>query len=78
MSTATAHSTGFTLKQPVYALQDPAAPGKYIRLDGDRPRLKPLGQACLAPATAEGLAWLAQRANCRLQGFTYDLVRVDA
>jgi hypothetical protein len=67
----------FRLKQSVYALQDPAAPGLFIRIQGERPKLKPLHQACIAPATEKGLEWLAKRASCRLQGCVYDVVRVD-
>ena len=29
------------LKDSVYAIEDPTVPGPYIRLDGDRPELKP-------------------------------------
>lgn len=67
------------VKASVYALQDPAT-GKYIRTDGARPRLKPLAQACLAPATPAGYAWIVQRAACTLApfGILHELVRIDA
>ena len=68
----------YKLKQPVYALQVPEAPGLYIRLDGERPRLTRLQQACLAPAHDKGLAWLAERVNGRLQSTPHELVRLDA
>ena len=74
----TAAPPRFTLRQSVYALQDPAAPGLYIRIGNDRPRLSRLPQASIAPATKPDLEWLAKRANRGLQGVIYDVVRVDA
>jgi len=68
------------VKDSVYALEDPTVPGLYIRLDGDRPLLKRLPQACLAPATRAGCAAIARHAVQRLAGtgVLYELVRVDA
>ena len=43
------------------ALEHPAAPGLYFRLDGAKPRLTVRERACLAPATPRGLAWITER-----------------
>lgn len=64
------------LKSPLYALEHPET-GLYFRLDGALPRLTLRERACLAPATREGHAWIAERATC-LRGIPYDLVRLDA
>ena len=68
------------LKDSVYAIEDPTVPGPYIRLDGDRPKLKRLPQACLAPATRAGLTWIARRSVEQLagRGILHELVRIDA
>lgn len=68
------------LKDSVYALEDPTVPGLYIRLDADTPRLKPLPQSCLMPATAAGRTEIARRASEALAplGIPHELVRIDA
>lgn len=63
-------------RKALYALQHPGAANLFYRLDGDLPRLTSLGQACLAPATPEGLEWLTKRAT-RCAGDPHEVVRLD-
>ncbi len=69
----------YTLKSSVYALRH-VETGHYIRTDGEQPRLKPLAQACLAPATPAGLRWIIQRAADKLQpiGVPFEIDRIEA
>ncbi len=68
------------LKAPVYALQDPHTNGLINTGCGMlMPRLVPLHQACLAPATDIGRRWIIEKASAHLAplGVPHELVRLD-
>ena len=67
-----------TLKTPLYALEHPAAPRMYYRME-PHPHLVRREFASLAPSTPDGLNWILDRsAVLAAQGLENELVRLDA